>query len=56
MEGQKHPNGIGVFISLFILLSHFGPYDRRLAEGHFLPGPNFFAGAIAMTLCGILLL
>ena len=55
MEDKSTQMVLGVFISLFIYCLILVRMTDDFAEGHFLPGLTF-AGAIAMTLCGILLL
>lgn len=55
MEDKSTQIVLGVFISLFIYCLILVRMTDDFAKGHFLPGLTF-AGAIAMTLCGILLL
>jgi uncharacterized membrane protein len=55
MEDKSTQIVLGVFISLFIYCLILVRMTNDFAKGHFLPGLTF-AGAIAMTLCGILLL
>ena len=55
MEDKSTQIVLGVFISLFIYCLILVRMTDNFAEGQFLPGLTL-AGAIAMTLCGILLL
>ena len=55
MEDKSTQIVLGVFISLFIYCLILVRMTDDFAKSHFLPGLTF-AGAIAMTLCGILLL
>jgi len=55
MNDSSTQSVLGVFISLFVYCLILVRATDQFAEGHFLPGLSI-AGAIAMTLCGILLL